>query len=183
MANLTTWEKVKARFDLADAQEAEVENLISVATARADHYTGRTLAAESKTFYCNGEGTPRLIVGQWPINSVTAVYIDNTQVFGAGSEVTDYEIMTDFGALYRAGGWPTESHNVKVIANVGYADIPADLEESIIQLVGYWLQSPQISWLGTGDAQGGGYQTQYVGVMDLPFQVRNVWDYYREVIV
>lgn len=183
MADLTLWATVKSRFDLEDAQQAEVENLISVATARAEHYTGRVLAAEERTFYVSGDGVARLMLEQWPINSVSAVYIDSTQEFAAASEVTDYKIVSDLGALYRAGGWPSGWNNVKITANIGYASIPADLEESVVQLVGYWLQAPQISWQGTGDAASGGYQTQYVGVMDLPFQVRNVWDHYRAVVV
>jgi hypothetical protein len=62
------------------------------------------------------------------------------------------------------------------------SEVPDDLEESIIQLVSYWLESPGISWLSPqtgGDAQN--LQTNYVGALDIPFQIRNVWDHYRRI--
>jgi hypothetical protein len=70
-----------------------------------------------------------------------------------------------------------------VVGNFGFETVPADLEESIIQLVGYWLDSPTVGWLSSGNLEDGGYQTRYIGAGDLPFQVRQVWDLYRKVMI
>lgn len=128
----------------------------------------------------DGSGTSLLDLGQWPINSVTSVNVDRIRSFESDSAVTDYTIDSVRGVLWRSSVWPRGKANIKVVANVGYTDVPADLEESVIQLLGYWIESPQISFLNAQEsAPTGGYQTNYVGVMDIPFQVRNIWDSYR----
>lgn len=181
MADLTTWSAVQSRFSLDSGQQAETENLISVASSRAEHYTGRILAAQDQTFQLDGHGGRTLVLGEYPINSVASVYIDADRSFGADTEVTDYVVRSERGSLHRDKGWPRGYLNIEVTANVGFAAVPADLEESVIQLVGYWLDSPAINWIGGEEGTEGGYQSQYTGAMDIPFQVINVWAYYRKL--
>lgn len=181
MADLTTWSTVQNRFSLDASRQSETENLISVASLRAEHHTGRILAASDETWTLDGKGGHKLIIGEHPINSVASVYIDPDRNFGAGTEVTDYVVRSNLGQLWRDRGWPRGVANIEVTANVGYATVPADLEESIIQLVGYWLDAPAINWIGGEEGTEGGYQSQYTGAMDIPFQVMKVWDYYRRL--
>lgn len=183
MADLTTWLTAKSVLDLNDSQQTDTERLISIASARADNHTSRRLAAQDVTLYLDGRGGMSLDVREHPINSVTSVHMDSGRDFGSDTEVTDYDILSERGQLFRSGGWAKGKQNIKVVCNVGYATVPDDLEESILQLVGYWLQSPNVGWLETGSAEAGGYQTRYVGVLDVPFQIRNVWDAYRRVPV
>jgi len=181
MADLTTWSTVQNRFTLDASRQSETEQLISVASVRAEHYTGRVLAAEDKTFTLDGTGTQKLIIGENPINSVASVYVDSKRNFTADTEVTDYVIRSELGQLWRDGAWPRGVANIQVTANVGFDTVPADLEESVIQLVGYWLDSPAINWIGGEEGTEGGYQSQYTGAMDIPFQVMKVWGYYRRL--
>ena len=183
MADLTTWTKVKAALDLEDAQQTEAERFIAVASDRAEHYTSRVLAASDLTMQYDGNGKKLLMLNSWPVNSVTSVHVDQELEFGDETEVEDYKVREDIGAIYRRAGWPAGESNIQVVANVGYSDIPEDLEESIIQLVGYWIESPQVGWISNGNAENGNYQTRYIGAGDLPFQVRQVWDLYRKVHV
>jgi hypothetical protein len=179
---LTTWMKVKARLNLADAQQTEAENYINLASKRANQRTHRRLAARDLTFNLSGHSKGLLHLPEYPINSIATVAIDNSREFGAQTQVTDYVQDEENGTLWRDSGWQKGYRNIRVIGNFGYAEVPVDLEESVIRLVGYWMDSPGIAYLNPQEAAAtGGYQTNYVGVMDLPFQVRNVWDYYRNV--
>ncbi len=178
---LVTWLGIKARLDLEDSQQTLVESLIDVASVRANAHTRRSLAARDATVYVDGTGTDVLPLPNYPINSVDNVYIDQYREFSSDSEVTEYTIDTD--SLWRWKKWRKGTKNVKVVGNFGYETTPDDLEESIYQLVNYWLESPNVGWLETGSAEAGGYQTRYVGVLDVPFQIRNVWDVYRRVPV
>ncbi|ADK81113.1 head-tail connector protein [Sediminispirochaeta smaragdinae] len=181
---LTSWQAVKARLDLEDNQEDKATGLIAVASRRAERYTGRLLAGRDGTLVMDGRASDHLVLPQYPINRIESVKVDPYRVFD-GEPVTDYFADLGAGILIRTAPhlWPLGVKNIQVTGNFGYGAIPEDLEESVIQLVGYWLGSQGISWLGKGDAASGEYQTMYVGVMDLPFQVRNVWDSYREVSV
>jgi hypothetical protein len=183
MADLTTWTKVKAVFDLDDSRQTEAERLITVASQRAEDYTRRILAAADATKYYHGNDQVLLMLDQWPVNSITSVHIDQDMDWEDGDEVTDYKIRSEIGALYRSAYWPAGRLNIKVVGNFGFETVPADLEESIIQLVGYWLDSPTVGWLSSGNLEDGGYQTRYIGAGDLPFQVRQVWDLYRKVMI
>lgn len=179
MSDLTTWATVQTRLGLTTEQQSEAERYITVASARAEQYTRRVLAADDVNLLLDGSDRIVLDLKEWPINSVSSVKVDPTRQFSADSEVSDYTIRSDLGHLIGRSAWPRGVANIKVEANVGYATVPADLEESIIQLVGYWIDSPQVSWLSPqtgGDVPS--VQTNYVGVMDLPFQVRNIWDGY-----
>ena len=178
---LVTWLGTKARLDLDDAQQATVETLIDVASVRANAHTRRSLAARDDTVHVDGTGTDTLPLPSYPINSVDSVFVDQYRDFGADSEITDY--LVDVDSLWRWCKWRKGTKNIKVVGNFGYATTPNDLMESIYQLVNYWLESPNVGWLETGSAEAGGYQTRYVGVLDVPFQIRNVWDAYRRVPV
>lgn len=183
MTDLVSWTDLKSALSLDDEQETEAKRLISIATSRAEHYTGRTLGSEEVTRQYSGNNRRLLVLSDWPVVEIASVYIDQDMDFGSDTEVTDYKVRDDIGALYRAVRWPEGTGNVKVIGTFGYETVPEDLQESIIQLVGYWLDSPTVGWVGSGSLEDGGYQNRYIGVGDLPFQVRQVWDLYRKVKV
>lgn len=187
---------VKNRLGLEATQQTETETLIAVASKRCEQHTKRILAARDLTLYLDGDYSQRLDLRQWPINSVTSVHVDSEMAFGAETEVTNYKVVADRGILFKIDRWPSGYANVKVVVNVGYSPatydsdgnvdtestVPTDLEESIIQLVSYWLESPGISWLSPqtgGDAAN--LQTNYVGALDIPFQIRHIWDMYRRI--
>jgi len=174
---LVDWPTVQNRFNLDASRQEATEHLIEVASMRAKNYVGRILAAEDVTRDLDGNGQRIIDVGEYPINSVASVYVDGNRNFGSETEVTEYVIYKE-RFLYRAAAWPTGIANIRVSANVGYSQTKSDLEESIIQLVGYWIDSPAISWIGGEEGTEGGYQSQYTGAMDLPFQVVKIWSNY-----
>ena len=180
---LTTWQTMQSRLSLDAADQSAVENLIAVASRRADQYVGRHLSARAHTYVLSGTGGRRLLIPDRPINSVTTVAIDRARLFAPESEITDYFIEKDSGFLLRDARWPSGESIIQVVGNFGFTEIPADLAESAIQLVAYWLDSPSIAYTTPqSPAEGGGYQANYVGVMDLPYQVRSIWDTYREYL-
>lgn len=179
---LTTWANVQARLGLGPEQQASAEHYINVASERANLYTGRLLAARNSTHFLSAPPGRDLLVPQWPINSIASVHHDASRRFEPGHEITDYVIDVENSALWRRGGWPQGEKAIRVVGNFGYALVPADLEESIVQLVAYWLDSPRVAYLNPQEpAAGGGYHANYVGALDLPYQVRAIWDCYRVV--
>ncbi|TVQ38478.1 MAG: hypothetical protein EA384_09100 [Spirochaetaceae bacterium] len=177
---LVSWEEVQERLAMADGDHVAIEPLIDTASARANTYTGRKLAARVQTLVLDGPGSCKLILPDWPINSVTSVHVDPTRVWAPEYEVTDFVAYAETGILLRNSSWGTGRQTIRIIANLGYETVPDDLRESIIQLVAYWNGSPGIGWISAAESvRGGAYQTHYVGQLDLPFQVRTIWDSYR----
>ena len=177
---LVTWLATKSRLGLADSQQTTVENLINVASARANKWTRRSLMARTATIYLDGTGTDTLPIDNHPVNSITSVHMDKYREFESSSEITDF--TADERSLWRWLKWDIGTKNVKVVGNFGYATTPDDLAESIYLLVQYWLDSPNVAWASAQEnVQGGGYQVNYVGIGDIPYHVRLIWDMYREV--
>jgi hypothetical protein len=90
-----------------------------------DIYTGRALAAREHTKYFDGTGTDALVVSEWPINTITKLYIDSSRAFGSSSEVasTEYSILSEEGIIVLYS--KTFSHSglrqvIKLTANLGY---------------------------------------------------------------
>lgn len=176
--DLVTWADLQAALNLIDSQQTEATRLIGVASARARQYTGRELLASDRTLEVDGSGKALLTLPDYPINSVTSVHVDRTRVFAAESAITDYSVISDLGQLHRLAGWRRGEQNVRVVANLGHQTLPADLTESIYQCVDYWLNNGGIR-LAQSTGSEGMIQSLYVGVLDVPYQVRSVWDQHR----
>lgn len=186
MADLTTWTTVQNRLELDSSVQEKAEKLIALASTRADRHTRRTLGATDHVDILSGTGGLTLQLKNYPVQSITDVRADSSDVFGEDSILTEYTADNAVGQLYRRSGWPEGWRNIRVEYRAGYEieSIPEDLEESIVQLVGYWLNSPSIAFMTPQeDAVSGGYQTNYVGVLDVPYVIRIIWDGYKEIAV
>ncbi len=88
-------------------------------------YTGRTLnEVADDNVLLDGTGTSVLMLPDWDVQSVSAVFVDDV-------EVTDY-LLGAAGLLYRGAAdvWPSGPLRVRVIFSHGSADI-----RSIVRLV------------------------------------------------
>jgi hypothetical protein len=137
MADLVTWNTVKTRLGLSDSEQINVESLISVASAAADRFTNRNLAAATYTLLIDGSGSKKLLLPDWPINSVSAVYVNSDREYTDESEVTDF-VIYPYGMLWRDVVWPEAPQAVKIECNLGFSIVPADLENAVIELVAYY---------------------------------------------
>jgi hypothetical protein len=118
-------------------------NLLKRSTALIQKYIGRVLFATDYTEYYDGYGTPKLLLNQWPINSVSELNMDNNRDFLPASVIpaADFVIWKDIGYLellkpldYLSGietaygrFFLHGQQNIKVTYNAGYTTIPDDV--------------------------------------------------------
>lgn len=184
---LTTWEKAQEFLGASDEEQEYVEDIINAASARANKETKRLLLARDLTEYYNGNGGQILPLRQWPINSVSSLYLDSAREFDSSSLVEEslYLIDPDSETFLVLEGTvlPVGYRTVKVSYNAGYAsdDIPYDLEESVLELVAYWYKEFSDKRIGVSNRSQESRQTSYTHL--IPKDIHNTFFNYRSLWV
>jgi hypothetical protein len=143
-----------AIVDVAEAQEwlgsttlnkATVENFINRSSDVAERFTSHYFRQRSdKTVYYDGTGMVDLVLGRYPVISVTSLHVDADRDFGDDtlwSEGTDFVVYKDTGALSALnsdnvyGIWPTGIQNIKVVYSYGYTEVPGDVKHAVLIMV------------------------------------------------
>jgi len=179
---LITFAYAQGLFGFAAADQTKVETLIDAASAVANLYTHRALAAADHTETLDGTGKTNLILPQFPVNSVASLYVDTDRSFGATTAITDYQYYTD-GEIYYAGGFPDIRKCVKVTWNAGYtisSTVPDDIQIAIAEIVQWYLSKFDGDGVGISAIQNpDGIVSRYE--RDLPYSARQRLGPYKRV--
>jgi len=134
--------KLYLRIPVANVNEDEfLAQIIDSCTARIERALGdRRIKADDYTEDRDGTGTKFLLLRQYPIISVTAVYLDQLRNFGETNRVADGIIIPsdEPGKLTFGPGvplttglalatFPKGTRNVRIVYRAGYETIPDDL--------------------------------------------------------
>lgn len=96
-------------------------------------YVGRAFVPRGTTERVSGTGSSSLLLGQWPVRTVTAV-----SVYTTATEITTYTVdeLADLypdptGAIRRVslGAWPCGNRNISVTYEYGEDSAPADVKD------------------------------------------------------
>jgi hypothetical protein len=141
--SLTTLAKLKVYLDIGDnTDNTRLEMVIDAVSWFLNFRTNRELKARAQTEYHHGDGSNKLMLRQYPINSITSVHIstDSPRAYGADQLIGSTYIINDdkSNMIYYLDGVFSEGFNtVKVIYNGGYSTIPYDLERAAFMLASY----------------------------------------------
>jgi len=136
LANLRAYLK-KQTDDTTD--DDLLEDLITRMSQAIETHCNRSFHDSTYTEYYRGNGKDRMLLRQYPINSITSIHDDTDLEFGSDTakDADDIKISDEIeGMVILKDDIFTESttENIKVIYNAGYASIPADLEQQCIRL-------------------------------------------------
>jgi len=176
---LLDWTKLKTYFpDLADAQQAYFELLIEAASSTANRYAKRKLKARDLEVVSDGPGSSLLLLPEYPINSITSVFVDRLHVFGADTEITDYLRYDEEGILYLDREFPSGAQCIKVNYNGGYQTVPPDLEFAVVETTWWNRGRLQLGNIGTKSLRDPtGIGTDYE--LTVPVNAQRVFEEYR----
>lgn len=136
MANLTTIERVKAYAHISTAaDDVLLARLIEVASAYIETWCDRKIMAADHVEHRSGNGKARMITRHFPILSVTQVEIDGRPMLPAPT--SGPVIGFDSYAIGRLDGgrFTQGTGNVVLSYRAGFETVPADLEQSCIEIV------------------------------------------------
>lgn len=120
--------KQAAGIDLGDSsQDLYLSSLADAASEVIELYLRRHLEKKERTEVLHQTGECLRLKG-YPVEEVDSIQ-------AAGAEITDYQIDTESGLLYRAGGWPYEPEGYEVKYTGGMAEpYPAALEQAALMV-------------------------------------------------
>ncbi|HQJ23325.1 MAG TPA: hypothetical protein PK475_08275, partial [Rectinema sp.] len=137
---LTSWETAKTMLGFTDDLQLAVEFLINAVSATANRISGRRLKARDYDLRLNGTGKNSIVLPEYPIASLSKIYIDGNREFPPESEIDPDMLSIDSdGGIIRLHDmiFPAGTGNVRIIAKLGYDPIPQDLELAVLEAISY----------------------------------------------
>mgnify|MGYP000144228645 CR=1 FL=1 len=122
-----------------------------------------------RTHVLSGDGTGRLYLPEWPVDSITSVKFRTSStagapVFGETLDGGSY-VYNDRGVVTRTsvGGWgdectsvwPDGNANIQVVCTAGYATLPDDLKLACFILIDAWFADVGHDVISTNQASMG----------------------------
>ena len=107
----------------------KLERLINASSAAIEEQTERVFVPRASSEIYDGRGTERFVPRQWPINSISEVWLDSTGKFTDPSyllDASEYAIVDDQTAIELLNRrFPSSRYSVKFVYNHG--KLPADI--------------------------------------------------------
>lgn len=175
---LVDWATVQEQLNLEDSQESKAELVINAASETANDYAGRKLKADDYTHDFDGRGGRLLVLRQYPVNTVEAVYVDSDREFASTSEVTNYVLHAEIGKLVRTDSvWPRGIQNIRVEYNAGYDPVPSQLQLAVLEVIDYNWRRLASQSVGVRTMSGEGMSTEFE--LTIPTNAQRIFESYR----
>ena len=187
--DLTTLDNLKAWMPIPSTtttQDAVLARLISAVSADFTRCTKRPdLLTAQYTEVHMGDGATRMIAFHWPITAIATLQVGAATITASADKVAagwylDEDIDPErVWAIYLNGSCFTDGQPVKLSYTAGYATVPGDIEQAVIDWCLYRYKGvPNVSTLQRRSSEGDSVQVQQI---DAPPQVLSVIDRYTRV--
>ncbi len=173
--DLTTLENAKQYLGLtAAADDTLLGRLITAASAWIKSFLNRDVLETAYLDTFDGTGTPKLMLPQYPITSLTSVTVDGVAVDLATLVFRGAVLTRTDGAIF-----PMGYGNVAVSYKAGFTAIPADIEQACVEIVGWNYKVRDRIGHASKTIQGEvvAFQTQ-----DIPNQAKTLLNNWRKVV-
>lgn len=150
--------KAQVRLEADHTEEdALLQTLIDTAILNTEHRTRRALRSREETLVLDEWAAP-IQLPWWPVQAVTEITYtkpDDTEEALAGHSLDLRQIPARI-TPYPNPRWPEAKDKpmaIKVKAQVGYAELPADLKSAALLLVGHFYENREAVVIGTITSQ------------------------------
>jgi len=142
---LATLADVKQQLDIPPSdtkQDSRLTLYINASTQAIETYCGRSFEVATRTEYHDGDLSNAILSFQWPIISISQLWVDPTRGFTDTTyqlTAPDYLIQGESRITFTNLITPRVSGSIKLVYSAGYATTPPDLNLACIWLV-EWFQ-------------------------------------------
>ncbi len=182
VGDLITWAEVKSLLSIEDEYQNVTEFIISSASLQAKRVMGRNILLQTLTEQRRGTGQQSFLLKEYPIKSVTAIYIDLTFQFGEDTklELNEYWLDSDLGEIelfWRAFPVPSCGRTVKIEYQAGYDEVPVDIKQAILETVKWNFNRILYDGVGVKNEKVDGVSTSFE--VRIPTNAREIFEGYR----
>jgi hypothetical protein len=171
--DLTTLANVKAWLNIANNDnDALLARLITAVSTFAQSWMNRNIAVASYVEKRSGHGGQVMVTSDYPVLSVTSVTVNGLPVTGYTND--EVAVYMDSGKAFARG-----KNNVVLSYSAGYAVIPTDLEQAVIETVA--LRFKERERIGQSSKGLAGETTSFI-IKDFPPSAQSVFQNYKKVI-
>jgi hypothetical protein len=173
--DLTTQEAVKLYLGLTSAtDDVLIASLVTSASAWVKSYLNRDILENTYSDVLDGTGTPKLMVGQYPVTDVLSLTVDGMAVDLTTIVYRGAMLIRTDGAMFTSG-----YGNVAVVYKAGYAAIPADIGQAVVKMTAWAYKEKDRLGHASKTIQGEvvAFQTQ-----DIPNDVKTLLNNWRNVV-
>ncbi len=155
---------------------------INAMSATAHRLSGRIICERvNEEMYLEGHAGRCIIVPAFPLTVVSALYLDRTREFGLDTLIPaeSYDVDQDAGLIYLLDRLaPKGRRTIKLVATIGYTEIPADVKQATIEGVSWLMDRFNDHAIGVATISSSeGINTAYERY--LPPSIKDVFRGYR----
>lgn len=177
--DMATVQDVKTWLNLSvTTDDALLASLVTDASAYIQDSLSRDVIQKTYTNEVyHGNGTNRLVLRQYPIQSVTSIVVTDPS---SKVQTTLTDFWFDDRTIYLGSGSFTQgAGNVKVTYVAGYTSIPQDMKRATIELTAFMYRSR--TRIGSASKQLGG-ETGSFNTSDFPASVNRLIEQNQNVV-
>ena len=183
MADLTTYDAVAAWLGTkSTADDGVIARLITSQSRRVEAWCGRTFGLGTYIERVDGTGGPGLSLAQFPIVGVASVVcLASGQLPSAGEVLDPGDYLSDETGITRTDGgvFCAGCGNIQVTYTAGFATIPEDVADAVIDLVARKFRAR--GRIGVRSESLNGQNTSY-DLTGMPDEVASVLAPYKRVV-
>ena len=182
VGDLITWAEVKNLLSIEDEHQAVTELIISSASLQAQRIMGRKISLQAIDEVIHGTGQQSILLKEYPIKSVTALYIDLSFQFGEETLIdsTGYWVVLELGQIdlfWRAFPVKSCGRTVRVQYEAGYETVPADITQAILETIKWNFNRLVFDGIGVRNEKVDGVSTSFE--IRIPTNAREIFEGYR----
>lgn len=178
-----------------------LERNINSVSNMVSKYCNRNFISDTYTEFYKGSGRQKLILHQFPINTITSVKVDSASLTAGTDYVTSDQTYLDQGIIFKSNGWTWYGYltglvgeltapvdNIEVIYSAGYTlspensrTLPWDLEDVCVSMIANLFDEQQNETVGLKQLVQGKLSYTYNNDALLQ-QYTHVLDAYKKVV-
>jgi hypothetical protein len=164
-------------------EDTLLDTICAQAEAMFLEQTDRIIEAADITEYRDGKGKTRMIVQYQPVNSVSALVINDVAIPArVVTTGTGYVLQKPMGLITLVGYIFSEGvQNIKVMYNAGYTTVPADITAALRDAAAYWYRGRER--IGERSKSVGGGEVAAYMTADTPDMFNRIVDRYKRTMI
>jgi len=186
VTDLISWEKVRDYLSIREDHEEVTTMIIGAVSTQARKIMGRVITQTSLSEIRKGNGSRIILLKEFPVLSVTALFIDLKRAFLENTKIPESAFFLDKAVgkieLYNSF-FPSHSngYSIKIDYEAGFTDPPEDIQLAVLETIRWNYNRITLNGVGVRREEAEGITQSFE--ITVPTNAKNIFNSYRRVNV